>query len=581
MRRWPPTARLWRASVPQQRAVTPRSRLFGKLTGGDPERHDVQHFRVPCASSGDITVSLHNVGDQHRSSDPLLIWLPPFSASHASNLKSESWDGSSSPPVADIPSWLPRYPTAVINYRWSPLSEDAPELPPPENGESIAPLRWPTPIHDVLFGYSWILNNLAPPDGERRDVYVCGSYLGAGLAAGLALTESHARQPMAVRGLVAYNGIYDWTMFLPDHPVRQHRGAKKDKPSSSSSQTAGRVKLPSLASLRRSFAKAPPENQDPAFRLLKQRMPALFDTPGDLFDPFASACLFFHSAALHVPPDFTTSVTATAAASDMSQAIDALASLSLSSASSSSRWDEQGYGDGDGDGDDECPRSDAVLLAATKAPRKGYLIFPPRRSTLVVPETLLLSSSSLSSSLSSSCRNNNSNAPPPPPPSTTTGAAAAAAAAAAKAVAPASASASASASARPTKAKRATMRRKLAGDEQHQQQQKHHHHDPAEKNNFTVQAHELGWLMQRSVAMVELKERMQRETEFEDSDARVAEAERRVQCESVSGEAGAEGVAGEEEEEEEEEEESSSMSGGLDERGQELVAEWLYERMGM
>jgi hypothetical protein len=202
--------------------------------------------------------------------------------------------------------------------------------------EFVKRFAWPTPIHDTLFGYSWITANLAPEKFGRRNIYVYGSYLGASLAASLALTESHSHQRMAVRGLVAHNGIYNWTAFLPDSTIHKIQGANP-------------------------CDLTPSEPEGSAFHYLKQQTPTLFRRPSDLFDPFASACLFFHSAGMLVPPGFGPS----ALPPSLLRAIDELSAGRLGSDKPSAP-----------------PR--------TKVPRRGYFAFPPRRSTLKIPETLLL-----------------------------------------------------------------------------------------------------------------------------------------------------------------------------------------------
>ncbi|KAK3939067.1 hypothetical protein QBC46DRAFT_388732 [Diplogelasinospora grovesii] len=335
----------------------------------------VQHITVPCASSGSITVSLHNVSESDRqSTTPLLIWVPPVSPCTKYGLQ----------PRGVLPSWLRRYPTAVIHYRWPRLSSaPAKQTSPATTGDSenldrrgeadsgvLSPLCWPVPIHDVLSGYSWIIENLAPASLARRDVYVCGSYLGAGLAAALALTESHAHQPMAIRGLIAYNGIFDWTTFLPDHPNNRSLLVPQNS---------------------KGFG---------SFQQFKDLLPALFRSPADLFDPFASPCLFFHSAPLLVPPDFDQGLLPPPSTpprrnksaglldlSSMSKAIDKLSQTAISPTDAT---------------DDPLAKlagANAEMPSAPvlKAPRKGYLAFPPRWSTLKIPETLLLYENPLSS----------------------------------------------------------------------------------------------------------------------------------------------------------------------------------------
>lgn len=256
----------------------------------------------------------------HDTSRPLVIYIPPF-------FQTES------PSPTPLPEFLKPYPLAVINYRW---------LDPASNGHigSEGPgspfFQWPCPLHDTLFGYSWITANLAPLDLERRDVYVYGSYLGATLAAALSLTESHPHQRMAIRGFLTFNGIYNWTTFLPDHPIHRHK---------------------SFADVVHDQSYA----EGSFFRYLRDQMTFLFRSPSDLFDPFASPSLFFHNPGMLVPEDFSTS----ALSSSMSNAIDALSSSSEEA-------------------------QHAALLANNKIPRKGYLTFPPGASTLKLPEALLM-----------------------------------------------------------------------------------------------------------------------------------------------------------------------------------------------
>ncbi|KAG5922249.1 hypothetical protein E4U61_005488 [Claviceps capensis] len=171
-----------------------------------------------------------------------------------------------------LPSFLQNRPVASINYRWSPYSK-----PSAGNG----PLHWPTPLHDTTFAWSWLLEHLSPSGkNDRRDVYVYGSYLGATLATSLALTESYPDVKLGIRGLITYNGVYNWTMFLPDHKIN---------------------------TLGNGTAKGPPPKPNEASHIYEiyQNMPALFERAPNLFDPFASPSMFFHSPALLVPRSFT------------------------------------------------------------------------------------------------------------------------------------------------------------------------------------------------------------------------------------------------------------------------------------
>ena len=182
--------------------------------------------------------------------------------------------------------------------------------------------------------YAWVIENLAPPG--RRDIFVYGSHLGATLATSLALTEARPHEPFGVRGLIAYNGIYNWTMFLPDHRIHK-RSLKKSSPS------------------------VPPED-NPYIEKLGSDLPMLFRTPSNLFDCFASPSLFFHGPGLLPPKSFYQSIEET-------HQIEQLAKKFQS------------------------PESDAEFSstgAPPKNPRRSHLVFPPRQSTLKIPPSLFL-----------------------------------------------------------------------------------------------------------------------------------------------------------------------------------------------
>ncbi|KAK4201121.1 hypothetical protein QBC40DRAFT_172369 [Triangularia verruculosa] len=341
--------------------------------------HSVEHVRVPCASNGEITVSLYNIA-KHASTKPLVIVVPP----------NPHIEGQSD---VSLPPWLREYPAAIINYRWNYMNDEL----------DHTPLRWPTPVHDLTFGYSWLSANLGLRAEKNnpapfRPAYVYGSYLGATLGSSLAFTEAHhpflhrGEGGMTIRGLMAHNGIYNWPMFLPDHPVHKY----KFKPPKQG-------QFP-LFTTEAQTGRYDPEkiDKETAFGFLHSQMPFLFPSPSNLFDPFASPSLFFHNAPLHVPEDFfNPSRFNNLPSNSFSAAIDnflaetgilapedppsesppAPPTPSLQSSSLQTLTPQQ---------------IDAILAQktaeamASKPPRKGYLIFPPRRSTLRLPETLLL-----------------------------------------------------------------------------------------------------------------------------------------------------------------------------------------------
>ncbi|KAI1380362.1 hypothetical protein F4677DRAFT_406571 [Hypoxylon crocopeplum] len=319
MRRW----------IPSRRSV------YAGLCGQKPRHfsavvNDVERVSVRTGSSGTITIDLHGIA-KVSSPDSLLVYLPPYSTAFT--------DGP-----AQLPRFMQRRPTAVINYRWDGFTPfQTKDLTVQSGEDEVSHLSWPTPIHDTARAYDWIVENLGPSAYTRRDIYIFGSYLGASLATSLALTETHPHARMGVRGCVAYNGIYNWTTFLPDHPIN---------------------KMPKLRSMN-ILQEILSQPDDPRFQELRQHAEALFGRADNLFDPFASSCLFFHTPGLFVPPSFDAS------------ALPPPAPLLAV-------------------GDEFIPLGDtSESTVPIKPPRKSPLGFPPRSSTLKIPETLLLHSTPL------------------------------------------------------------------------------------------------------------------------------------------------------------------------------------------
>jgi hypothetical protein len=251
--------------------------------------------------------------DRHSPSTPLVLHLPAFPI-------------TKEVPAAAPPDFLQDWPVASINYRWAD-----------ELCDGVA-LRWPTPVHDIAFAYAWILKELMPPVSCRQKILAYGSYLGASLALSLALTESQPHTRFGLKGVVAHNGIYNWTMFLADHPIHKRKKTQKKT-------------IEKLGPLL-------PLVNGRDLETLHEMMPGLFGKPSDAFDPFASPSLFFHNPGLHVPATFH--------ASSMDQPIYDMVTS---------------FVDRDFEKLDSTP---------PKAPRKSHLVFPPRDSTLKIPESLVL-----------------------------------------------------------------------------------------------------------------------------------------------------------------------------------------------
>ena len=158
------------------------------------------------------------------------------------------------------------HPIVQINYR---LSEQ---------------YKYPTPVHDVLCGFDWIVDHLLPKRGINRfgrsesvgQMAVCGEFIGGSLATALALTECRIGQPGIVASAIS-NPIVDWLSL--DEVSESKKGQMAMKKLRSEDSTI-------LSELQR-------------LRYLRGR---LFQKPEGYFDPFASPILFFRSAGIGVPP---------------------------------------------------------------------------------------------------------------------------------------------------------------------------------------------------------------------------------------------------------------------------------------
>ncbi|KAH6608820.1 hypothetical protein Trco_002166 [Trichoderma cornu-damae] len=283
-------------------------------SGGSVEIESVKSHKPPSQArepGANARSSLYNV-DEFSPTNLLIVHLPPLpqSPSGAKQL---------------LPAFLHDWPVASINYRW----KSEPSHAASREDEPLASFDWPTPLHDVAFAYQWVTQALAPPNNGRGGIYVYGSHLGAGLAMSLSLTESHSHKRFSVRGIAAYNGIYNWTTFLPGHEMNR---------------------IKTVRDARRALRRA---NGNLRLESLHQRLMSLFREPCDLFDPFASPSLFFHNPGLSIPQSFYE-------CTEFAGIVRAM----------------QGR------------KRDAVAASAT--PRKSYLVFPPRASTLKIPETMLL-----------------------------------------------------------------------------------------------------------------------------------------------------------------------------------------------
>jgi hypothetical protein len=231
-----------------------------------------------------------------QPSAPLIIYLPPT----GTHLRSQY------PP---IPSFLrtPFAALAQINYRWnipfSSSSNPAPKLL--SSQPSYANHPFPTPLHDILHAYTYLLKHHLPrfspsqpapnfnsnsqprrtlyglsqtslPKQVQRPLLIYGSFLGGTLATSLALTESFSSKQLrtTISGLIARDAVFDWTGISTSETPLQ--------PS------------PELETEWDAW-----ERWDATtLHALKKR---LFANPASTFDSFASPLLFFRTAGLAVP----------------------------------------------------------------------------------------------------------------------------------------------------------------------------------------------------------------------------------------------------------------------------------------
>ncbi|KAG9235786.1 hypothetical protein BJ875DRAFT_494718 [Amylocarpus encephaloides] len=356
--------------------------------------NEVETFDVTCGSAGSITVDLYNKSLLTQPTHPLFLYLP----STGTHLRSNH------PP---IPSFLASDTTALacINYRWNrisvssqcvstDLSSASYPSPPPSpallsSHPSFANHAFPTPLHDTLHAFNYLTKSLLPslcpleappksptkspfsprsryynpptpaPSLIQRPLIIYGSYLGATLATSLALTESLLSKhlPYYIAGLIAADGIYDWTHISASPPP-----PPLDTPSNIPQPTNTLWDISQLYNIRTH----------------------LFTSPASTFDAFASPILFFRTAGLHVPPTWPTTT------KDVEKVQEAGEVLF---------GDEEGLIGSNLDGplQPEIIPGKTITTMDLAPPRKSHLKFQSKDSGIKIPKSLFLISPSLSS----------------------------------------------------------------------------------------------------------------------------------------------------------------------------------------
>lgn len=151
---------------------------------------------------------------------------------------------------------LPNHHIVCINYRFSQQHQ------------------YPTPVHDTLTGWQWILSNILPKRAISRPgraehvgrLTVCGELIGGGLASMLALTECRIGEPGVIAAAVN-SPLVDWV------------SVGEQSPASVRSFQPGKRAVGQLLDLRRT----------------------LFCKPDRYFEPFASPLLLFRTSGVPLP----------------------------------------------------------------------------------------------------------------------------------------------------------------------------------------------------------------------------------------------------------------------------------------
>ncbi|KAL2354890.1 Alpha/Beta hydrolase protein [Cryomyces antarcticus] len=234
-----------------------------------------EEVTVNCRSNGSITLNIHY--PLTGGASPVLIYLPRGPLLPASRLDDDL-----------ITALRHASNTTVVrlNYRLG-------------DGHF-----YPSPIHDVLTGYDWIVKHLVPSAALRSTRYgrcrgmpdpvrlgVCGELVGGSLATMLAVTECRKGETR-IGAAAVNNPIVDWIFPNPTANRAALRGSNE---LSNSKRTKSKGPQPTSW---QTHAASPSLS---ATDLLRARS-AAFKQPAAYFDPFASPLLFFRTAGAEVPP---------------------------------------------------------------------------------------------------------------------------------------------------------------------------------------------------------------------------------------------------------------------------------------
>lgn len=189
----------------------------------------------------------------------------------------------------------------------------------PTEEEPTKAFYYPTPVHDTITGFDWILANLLPPLSQKQKGWlkhqqleaksveprlsVYGEGVGGSLAVMLALTEAKY-----VHALAAFEPVVDW-VGLDDFLEREEENTSQRLLSDLESEiTIAETKSntfdlpPTPPSTPTSKRRKPRQRGTPSdFHSLLRTRSTIFRKPADWFDAFASPALFLRSPGRDAP----------------------------------------------------------------------------------------------------------------------------------------------------------------------------------------------------------------------------------------------------------------------------------------
>jgi acetyl esterase/lipase len=258
------------------------------------DSHDPLNDTNRCVCS-----TLRSATNDVESTSNAIIYLPPGPIFSDNAINESTMPSSQSannygngPTPQELLARITGSTIITINYRLGYVPKNL--LDNNNNNSETRILRqYPTPVHDTLAGFDWVLNTIRP---ERLGVV--GSNVGGSLALMLALTEFQS-----IMAVAAHEPICDWTgldeycTVDPDDiaEVFKKGDAEQDVELELMQAQIGQIKQSS----RRKRKIAPPD----LVPLLKARE-QFFQTPSKYFDPFASPMLLLRSAGKDAPNAF-------------------------------------------------------------------------------------------------------------------------------------------------------------------------------------------------------------------------------------------------------------------------------------